>query len=425
MKRRANQILSLVLAAVLTAGLCFTAMAGDEAPAYTKYVSLGDSLSAGFSQELYPISYDTLLDTTGIAPCWTVAEELGGIDYIYTATFSGARSSELLSLLTGEVFSDAYNTGDGFYAPVMDRVLARSETVQAKVQEAELITLTVGSNDILSFAAETSGAFRILGDQPTELTAEAVAGFVAGLWQGYSNFCQYVPMLLDRIRELNDHADVVLVGVFDPMRDATLLNETVLPIGTALTAITSLINEKYRAWAAEKEIIYADISDCDTWFNGYEDGPASVLDGMDDIMLYVHPTAEGYAYIGRQIVKALEAKNSEPDAVIRLDLQSFKANSVTSVLVNGSNVSNFKVIDTYTIEIPCPAKQSVTVTVIAKEGRTYKTAMWYARWICGTGYQATAITKTNDVVGSGVKAATRIAGTVSAAARSVLSLFKK
>lgn len=134
--------------------------------------------------------------------------------------------------------------------------------------------------------------------------------------------------------------------------------------------------------------------------------------------------AENFADRANNWNKVSREQNQKVTTNIRLDLQSVKPQNVTSVLVNGVSVKNFRITGTNTIEIPWTNRTATTVTVIARDGLKLQTTLWYVRWIPGTGYQPTTLTKSTDVVKTGTELLTRVAATATSVVKGVLSLFR-
>ena len=140
-------LLALVLAASL---LCLPALAADNVPAryarYRVYTCLGDSNAAGYAAEGYQ---DQPCTVTPGAYHSMVASDLGA--KLNARGWGGFRSHEMRHLLDPdwEITDWEYADNCAGYVQYDDLESRRDMYIQA-VEEADLITVNIGSNDILS-----------------------------------------------------------------------------------------------------------------------------------------------------------------------------------------------------------------------------------------------------------------------------------
>ena len=139
-------LLALMLAASL---LCLPALAADTVPAryarYRVYTCLGDSNAAGYAAEGYQ---DQPCTVTPGAYHSMVAGDLGA--KLNARGWGGFRSHEMRHLLDPdwEITDWEYADNCAGYVQYNDLESRRDLYIQA-VEEADLITVNIGSNDIL------------------------------------------------------------------------------------------------------------------------------------------------------------------------------------------------------------------------------------------------------------------------------------
>ena len=111
------------------------------------------------------------------------------------------------------------------------------------------------------------------------------------------------------IHEINPNADIYVIGLYNPMSEATLSKDIPIKIGKALDPVMMSLN-LYLAQLnpAKRYYTYVDA------FNTSVLGTISLADfmgsdmnlaGMGDYTMYIHPNDAGHAYIGAQVLKAI------------------------------------------------------------------------------------------------------------------------
>lgn len=301
MKKR---IVSLLLAAAMLVLLAVPAFAGD-GHAYT-YVALGDSITAGIGlpDAVYQKNgsfYDVSGNYHGYSgDCYVakVADALGlDRDHAINYGMPALMSNNLLELVqTGATHSDnADYTLPG---------------LREELQTADLITVQIGSNDVLmplmgAVAAATGGkAFKLLiplltgtmremnlqnlqtlrkGLENLDLTPEELKAALKLLDSGMEEICDQtrgqtvanVEQILQELRALNPDAQIILVGYYNP-----------LPFLPTYGRHFRLLNRSVKALAQQYGADYVSIP----YTSIANDG---------------HPTVCGHKYIARQILKAV------------------------------------------------------------------------------------------------------------------------
>ena len=306
MKKR---IVSLLLAAAMLVLLAVPAFAED-GHAYT-YVALGDSITAGIGlpDAVYQKNgsfYDVSGNYHGYSgDCYVakVADALGlDRDHAINYGMPALMSNNLLELVqTGATHSDnADYTLPG---------------LREELQTADLITVQIGSNDVLmplmgAVAAATGGkAFKLLlpmlegnfreinadslntlreGLQALDLTAEERKATLRLLDSGIAELCSQsrtstlanIEATVQELQALNPNAQIILLGYYNPVPlMPTLINPFVDHFRTLNRALQEL--------AGRYGVTYVSTT-CTAVAND------------------AHPTACGHKYLARQILKALE-----------------------------------------------------------------------------------------------------------------------
>jgi len=383
--------------AVMCFGLCTAAYAnGQGIKQYDKYVSLGDSISCGFTPE-YVGDPDLWFTGSSQAYCWKVEKAVGASD-TYFGGFSGARSEELYLALGGKLTLDVYNSEGGYYADFFSKMMQRTDELQQAVADTDLITMCIGANDICLYPITSAGltaADFAEGSDKVELAAK-IAKVVEYIYKGYNNLMDTYPKLLDRIYALNPDVDLVVTSIYNPFWSAPLTDETVLPIGTAVTVVTDLVNSKLSEMAALRGARFVDISSVESWYNTLQREPVSILSNAEDFLLNIHPTEAGYDYIARQLLNALSTEVKPISSDITVDLSGIDADGIYYVAVNGVKTDDYTVEDDNTIVIKYSGKLAVTATVKSKsEGKT-QMYVWTLEKT-SNGYKAYGFTKSGDV----------------------------
>lgn len=278
------------------------------------------------------------------------------------------------------------------------------------IDQSSLITVELGMCDVfyrgLTIATNGGKLHPEEGEQaatdalsdPSALL-EFVQTYLKELYTGFNYWREWYPKLIEYLKEENPNATIVMVGSFNLAGDLTLLDQTMLPIGNAVTAITAQMNLLYRLWAKQYGVLFADITNTETRAaeNGY-----SFLGGyLGDAELASHPAEAGNAYIARQILSVLpEAEESEKDPATYIDVDLGRFNKVDYVLVNGVPVKDYQLTGSK-ISIPCYSRLANNLTIAVK-GDDGKIAVqtYHLVYKIGTGYTAYRVYGNNDIVGT-------------------------
>ena len=275
--------LLLVLTMVFTVA-CIPALAANPYNIRT-YVAFGDSIATGMNEEKGPNKYPTgELDENGepvleeglgsngngYTDCVARALELEAGNGYYSYGHTGLRTNELLYFLDPSVSTEGLILDRGLDALFAD---AREEMLQ-HVREADLITLNIGENDVFTIpmviaviaalvaASEDAGEQAQLADaaeaaenaetpedalagvtnalKTTDLLNKFVAAFIPLAIAGYQTFKQNLPEILGKLRELNPNAQIVVLGVFNPL--VARMNSDIISTLDGLDAIVTPMN---------------------------------------------------------------------------------------------------------------------------------------------------------------------------------------
>lgn len=359
--KQSKRILALVLAAVLCTGLFgFTAFAAtkETVKQYDTYTVLGDSIPGGFGLSTYPYSTPDgpdivngvvvgLNDGTLVVNSFPeIVSKAIGAEKTNSLSRSGMRSTELRMMLDESYNGDDYTellvaTNLGMD---MDTFLASRQQYVDSVKNADLITLNIGSNDLMlktmhnaltnvyssdsensitarlkallaehggsigAAFAEMMSTLETIGKLPQVMTA-ALSTFA----ESEIAFRQNWEVIVSTIHKLNPDATVLALGLYNPFRDIQLSESaSLLQVGRLIDPVIADINLYISLLSPQHwNYKYVDISGTEVF--GF---PAlSELSGSDGlyIMMLVgtHPNEAGHAYIADQIFKALPERSAD------------------------------------------------------------------------------------------------------------------
>lgn len=249
------------LSAVALSGLLTTTMAfasyGDELekPGKQALVALGDSISFGYNlgeNNDHPSKY-------AFPFLIGKAEE----ERVRDLAVPGATSSDLLSSL-------------------------KSEQFQKAIKHADVVTLDIGSNDLLTLA----GKFGLLSGANVTVTPEMMLAFQVAIQQFSSN----LPLIIESIHEQAPSAKIVLYNLYDPIPN--------LPSSMQLHGLSEqLLGLENYIIAATAEQFGLPVADAHAAFDNKQLALVRVVEGD------VHPTIAGQevlAQLGEQILNQME-----------------------------------------------------------------------------------------------------------------------
>ena len=294
------------------------------------YVSLGDSISAGYDryENNTVIGYQPTPETSypsivaNALNCWH-----------YPASFIGYRTTELLVSLGVPVENpDLYHT-TGYYwmysedgqCHYWNGDAATPIPISFGVAYASLMTINVGNNDVftapLSLAAvdvleagekyqanqEAIAAAIESGDMPQTLASmyslmnqlgyykEYIPAVLARMQEGFEQIKVNMPKIISQLRSVNTTGQIAILGMYNPYASMSLDEAGLIKIGKMGDLLCNKVNAYYQQLCEETGCIYVDVSDTES----YADVLGASL-GED-----AHPTHKGHAYMAKQILDAI------------------------------------------------------------------------------------------------------------------------
>ena len=261
-------------------------------------------------------------------------------------------------------------------------------------QRAGLITVELGMCDVFYRALRISENGGFLADgisldlsDPAGL-AEFAKTFLSEMNNGFRYWKTWYPKLIERLQELNPDATIVIVGAFNLAEGLRITDDTLLPVGNAVAAITESMNVLYRQWAKEYGVIYVDISNTETL--AAQNEWSFIDEYLPNSERASHPSVEGNAYIGHQILRALPTQDGPNPATTDIVVDLARFTDVSYVLVNGVYTKNYS-MDGTVLTIPCKnhLATSLTVAIKGEDGKlalqtytlTYRDGGYVAHWI--------------------------------------------
>ena len=328
--RFTRRIMTLLLAVVMLFGTLITtadAANRDNVRHYDTYMCIGDSIAAGFYIDGQRAGY--------------YRTRMPGAyhDIIANATdaklnqfgWSAFRAVELRYMLEGVRYDLDDVWLNSFRPLVNDQLLdANKEDYLKAIRESDLITVNLGSNDVLSYTmSKTVMQLQSSGDCELAAKVKEIAGkcgdigtaFVKVL--GYAEKAGKLPVVLATLNptlmkavsyfkdnftacmrgiyKLNPNATVVVVGVYNPMSNVTLVENGNLKLAPLVQPAVDLLNQFLKSGCLYSDWYrFAPVPKTETW-------KIHVLGGdfTSQVITKVHPTANGHSYMADQILSVL------------------------------------------------------------------------------------------------------------------------
>ena len=335
------------------------------------YVSLGDSTITGYGLEGYidnmqngvnqvvPGSAHVLLAQSLYGDNWK--SQFGNFCQGYL------RADDLLLFLGGDVELDDY-----YYAEIEPNLMEGTlEATQAKfianVEKADLISVAIGGGNFLTFAGKYVN--RVVGTtpgEPYELDWERIGidstdesmvelqealdllvpiidalglldqylpegveidnpakfsrALAEGLIYGFASYNYYYSQVLERIKEINPDAQLLILGMFNPVDDWTMPitidgEEKIVNIGGSVAKLMEAANLQTLAFALQNaNTSYVDVSEAETILEA--ENPGKEL-GFNDYYSSsfqtngkaVHASVAGHEYIAGQMAAILSRES--------------------------------------------------------------------------------------------------------------------
>ena len=332
--RFTRRIMTLLLAVVMLFGTLMTtadAANRDNVRHYDTYMCIGDSIAAGFYidgqragyyRTRMPGAYHAIIEESTHA----TLNQFG---------WSAFRAVELRYMLEGVRYDLDDVWLNSFRPLVKDELLdANREDYLKAIRESDLITVNLGSNDVLSYTM-TKTVLQLQSSGDCELAAKVkeIAGkcgdigtaFVKVL--GYAEKAGKLPVVLATLNptlmkavsyfkdnftacmrgiyKLNPNATVVVVGVYNPMSNVTLVENGNLKLAPLVQPAVDLLNQFLKSGCLYSDWYrFAPVPKTETW-------KIHVLGGdfTSQVITKVHPTANGHSYMADQILSVLPARD--------------------------------------------------------------------------------------------------------------------
>ena len=295
-------------------------------------------------------------------------------------------------------------------------------------KDASLITVELGMCDVFYRALHIAENGGMLADginldfSDPQAILQLLKGYLSEMYIGFDYWKTWYPKFLERLRELNQDADIVVVGAFNIVGSVTITDDTLLPVGDAISAITDQMNVLYQKWAKQYGMIYADVSNTETL--AAQNEWALLGDFLPNAEIASHPGPEGNAYIGHQILRALPAQDGSHPATTDIVIDLARFTNVKYVLVNGAYCSDYS-MDGTVLTIPYRSTLAKTL-VVACENENGGTALQsYTLSYQDGGYVSHRISSTNDLSAATKKIVNLMKSFFSKLMQSISALFDK
>ena len=295
-------------------------------------------------------------------------------------------------------------------------------------KDASLITVELGMCDVFYRALHIAENGGMLADginldfSDPQAILQLLKGYLSEMYIGFDYWKTWYPKFLERLRELNPEATIVVVGAFNVVGSVTITDDTLLPVGDAISALTDQMNVLYQKWAKQYGMIYADISNTETLAAQSE--WALLGEFLPNAEIASHPGPEGNAYIGHQILRALPAQDGSHPVTTDIVIDLARFTNVKYVLVNGSYCSDYS-MDGTVLTIPYRTTLAKSLVVACDNGNGGTALQSYTLNYQDGGYVSHRISSTNDLNAAMQKIVDLIKSFVSSLMKSISALFDK
>lgn len=359
-----KQLLSLFLVAAMLISLSavFAEENGASGEDGLVYVSIGDSIASGLG---LPDYYDENgtgrhnVEIKGSFP--SLVSEGIHADRTEWLANPGYRTNELYVMLSPE--EDPYY-GDFITYTVMPSMthidpndlpamIAQTRPIfQNAVQEADVITINLGSNNMMmrlmaalfkiawgmdmeamvtgqsnptglegnkhwqklkELVASAGSEIELMNQvmsllDSVEQTTGAVDTIVGALKSAQEDFRTYYAKSIERIYELNPDVTVIAVGLYNPLRDSKLFEGGTLSVGKIIDPIMRYMNSYLEFGAphsSDDNYIYVDAWNAEVIHTlNLDEIDVNDQAFFSKISSYIHPNENGHAYMAEQILDA-------------------------------------------------------------------------------------------------------------------------
>lgn len=445
--RKFSKAVSIILAVIMTATVIFIPGFAEDNPYSelfkdgTGYVAIGDSFSRGYGasdhwqQQIYNNerygtvnarnvdgSYpnlvaeafglnapDDIFDKT--AEFWPVTHDALSTAYMLDllGIDDGYRDEELT--YTDSLISNRYKTDLAYFGDSRSFNFEGTGTydkepeiigIHDMLENAKLITVSLGQTDVM-YKAMALGIYNADFSDVQKIIS-VVTKVVGMLYDNFEYWKKAYPLFLDYLKENNPDAKVVLLGTMNPFQNVMITDEILVPIGTALSTITELMNKFTKAYAEEYGYMYVDISNVEIASTMKDMSIGEIFayePGSVEFALLTHPNAEGYKQIARMIVDEVKKSvdsdkgivSTTPKTYIRLDIGRFT--DIDYVILDSKFVKKYTVED-HVLTVPCGVTNAKNLTVAMTKDDGTVTMITYLLQYDG-GYSAFRLYETNNL----------------------------
>ena len=354
MKKSSKRLTAVLVLVALMATIFPISVLAKTLPAkkhYDTYTIIGDSIASAFgmpengnykSFDAYEFRHGKVVD--GSYP--DLIAKAVGAKHVYNEAREGYTAASVLRMISPEF--DAYCAQpehylDRFFSELATAIPKMSDpadiqnqkhTIVDHIKKSDLITINLGSNDTGLYGimaplfklqyytygmAAQPAATAVKGQFNAIKTPDQFWKMVGGIKdldteyeEGFQRFETYYDFLIKRIRELNPHADIYVLGMTNCFRDDD-------PQDNALRQQLAEKNDnsvrRFRNYATKvskyrNEIHYVNVYDTES-LNADEFGTIPYLAFF---LTHVHPTKQGHEYMANQVLTAING--GRPDSRI-------------------------------------------------------------------------------------------------------------
>ena len=308
--------------------------------------------------------------------------------------------------------------GDTYTSP------AKVGSVIDLAQKADLITVELGMCDVFYRALRIAENGGFLADgieldlNNPQSVLQLLKAYLGEMKWGFQYWKTWYPKLIERLKEHNPDATIVMVGAFNVAGGVRITDDTLLPVGDAVAAITESMNLLYRQWAKQYGVIYVDVSNTETL--AAQNEWALLGDFLPNAETASHPAVEGNAYIAHQIIRALPTQDGSQERTTDIVVDLARFDNVSYVLVNGAFTKNFR-MDGTVLTVPCKNHLATSLTIAVKGDDGKIAVQTYTLTYRDGGYVAHRVFSSNDI--GGIR--THITNLIKSVTRSLFSGIAK
>lgn len=313
-------------------------------PTYKTYTFIGDSIAAGHSLADYnsyadgheKSIYQEEYNTSSYGDGHLIKESYAQLVYdavkaenVNCLAMSGFSTASLRYMLDDSYEMDETTTKFLSWATeeryTTDGYEAFREPYKEAIKNSDLITIGVGSNDYLyGFIAAFSRISTLISqnsEMPTETFGQRVSkkfSQLASLFkvikyvldsldETYDKLTENWDTTIELIRKLNPDAKIVVVGLYNPMRDMTLSKDSKIKVGKLANSTIKKVNKFFEKKAKTRnEYTYVDVGDVEV-YECFTVQEAASFDSnfFKKLANVIHPTPAGHKYIADKIIAAL------------------------------------------------------------------------------------------------------------------------